>query len=47
MKPKLHTSVAWLRQRYLYDKKTIEEMAKEAGVAEMTIRRALEKEGIK
>ena len=47
MKPKLHTSPAWLRKRFLLDKKTIEEMAEEAGVNPMTIRRALEKEGIK
>jgi DNA-binding MurR/RpiR family transcriptional regulator len=47
MKIKLHTSTNWLRQRYLYDKKTIEEMAKEAGVVPMTIRRALERIGIK
>jgi DeoR/GlpR family transcriptional regulator of sugar metabolism len=44
---KLHTSRAWLIQRYLHDRKTIEEMAKEARVSVMTIRRALEKEDIK
>ena len=43
---KLHTSVAWLRRRYLHDKKTITEMSREAGVSEMTIRRALEREGL-
>jgi hypothetical protein len=41
---KLYQSKAWLRQRFLYDKKSIAEMAKEASVTEMTIRRALEKE---
>lgn len=47
MKTKLHLSVAWLRQRFLLDKKTIEEMSVEAKVTPMTIRRALEKEGLK
>jgi DeoR/GlpR family transcriptional regulator of sugar metabolism len=41
---KLHASRAWLIQRYLHDRKTIEEMAKEAKTSQMTIRRMLEKE---
>lgn len=45
-KVKLHTSIAWLTQRYLLDKKSIEEMAIEAKVAEMTIRRALQSNGL-
>jgi DNA-binding MurR/RpiR family transcriptional regulator len=44
---KLYKSAAWLRQRFLLDKKTIAEMAAEAQVTEMTIRRMLEKYGIK
>jgi DeoR/GlpR family transcriptional regulator of sugar metabolism len=44
---KLYKSVAWLRKRYIQDGKTIEEMAREADVQPMTIRRALEKEGLK
>ena len=44
---KLHKSAAWLRKRFIQDNKTIEEMAREAGVQPMTIRRALEREGIK
>jgi DeoR/GlpR family transcriptional regulator of sugar metabolism len=43
MTPKLHTSVTWLKRRFLEQNKTIAEMAKEAKVTEMTIRRALEK----
>jgi DNA-binding MurR/RpiR family transcriptional regulator len=44
---KLHTSRAWLHKRFLLEKMSIEDMAKEAKVTEMTIRRALEKEGFK
>jgi DeoR/GlpR family transcriptional regulator of sugar metabolism len=44
---KLYTSKAWLTQRYLHDKKSVEEMAQEAKTSQMTIRRALEKAGIK
>lgn len=44
---KLHKSKAWLVQRFLYEKKSIEEMAQEAKTSQMTIRRMLEKYGIK
>jgi hypothetical protein len=46
MKPKLHTSRAWLQQRFVRDGRSIKDMAVEAGVTEMTIRRALEREGL-
>ncbi len=42
MSQKLYTSVAWLKLRFVTQGKTIEEMAKEARVVPMTIRRALE-----
>lgn len=42
MSQKLHTSVAWLKLRYVTQGRTIEEMATEARVTSMTIRRALE-----
>lgn len=47
MVQKLYTSVAWLKLRYVTQNKTIEEMAAEARVAPMTIRRALEAAGLK
>lgn len=43
----LHKSSTWLVKRRLSQGKTVEEMAKEAGVTTMTIRRALEKAGLK
>lgn len=43
---KLYESQAWLTKRYLVEKKTILEMAKEAGCSHMTIQRALEKYGM-
>lgn len=43
---KIYKSDAWLKKRYLIDKKSIGEMAKEAGVAPMTIRRELERLGL-
>lgn len=46
MSQKLHTSYAWLKLRYITEKKTIIEMAKEAKVVPMTIRRALEANGL-
>jgi len=42
MTPKLYKSYAWLRTRFVVQQKSIEAMAAEAGVSEMTIRRALE-----
>lgn len=44
---KLHASKTWLVQRFKFEKKSIAEMALEAQVTEMTIRRALERQGIK
>lgn len=38
---KLYKSYAWLYKRYVVDKKTIEEMAKEAGTSHQTIYRYL------
>lgn len=38
---KLYKSKAWLYKRYIVDKKTIEEMAKEANTSHQTIYRYL------
>lgn len=46
MAQKLHTSIAWLRLKYITQGRSIEEMAKEADVVPMTIRRALESAGL-
>jgi len=46
MVQKLHTSYAWLHRRYVSDRKSIEEMAQEARVTPLTIRRALDKAGL-
>lgn len=46
MGQKLHNSEAWLKLRFVTQKKSIAEMAQEAGVSEMTIRRALESSGL-
>jgi hypothetical protein len=40
---KLYEDVNWLRKRYVIEKKTTQQMAKEAGCSHMTIQRALEK----
>jgi hypothetical protein len=44
---KLYTSEAWLRKRYLMDKKTPEEIAKEAGASVETIYVYLAKFGLR
>lgn len=46
MSQKLYRSYGWLHRRFVVDRKSIAEMAKEAGVVEMTIRRALETNGL-
>lgn len=46
MKPKLYESYAWLKLRYVVQKKTTKEMAEEAGCSHMTIQRYLEKFGL-
>lgn len=38
---KLYLSKAWLRRRYLVERKSPEEIAKECGVSHMTIYRKL------
>ena len=43
---KLYESKEWLYRRYVVQKKTIVEIAKEAGCSHMTIQRALEKYGL-
>ena len=43
---KLYESKDWLYRRYVVQKKTVVEMAKEAGCSHMTIQRALEKHGL-
>lgn len=43
---RLYNNVNWLKKRYVVEKKTISEMAKEAGCSHMTIQRALEKNGM-
>jgi hypothetical protein len=44
---KLYTSEVWLRKRYLLDKKTPEEIAKEAGASVETIYVYLAKFGLR
>lgn len=46
MSQKLYKSVVWLRLRFTIERKSMAEMAKEANVTEMTIRRALEGAGL-
>lgn len=43
---KLYKSKAWLTKRYLVDKKTIDEIAKEAGTTHQTIYRYLVEYGM-
>ena len=43
----LHKSPDWLRRRYVEEKRTLAEMAKEAGVSIEMINRSLRKNGIK
>lgn len=47
MAAKLYTSEAWLRKRYLMDKKTPEEIAKESGASLETIYVYLAKFGLR
>jgi hypothetical protein len=46
MSQKLYHSFEWLKLRFVTQRKTIEEMATEAKVVPMTIRRALESNGL-
>lgn len=46
MKPKLEKSVAWLKQRWVTEQKSLEEMAREAGCSTQTIRRRLREAGL-
>ena len=43
---KLYQSKAWLSKRYLIEKKTVEEIAKEAGTSHQTIYRYLVEYGL-
>lgn len=43
----LHNSPAWLRHRFSLEKKTLAEMASEAGVSIEMINKSLRKYGIK
>jgi len=43
---KLYESKDWLHKRYVVQKKSLEDIAKEAGCSKMTIIRYLEKYGI-
>ena len=43
---KLYKSKDWLYRRYVVQKKTMEEIAKECGVTTMTIYRALKDSGL-
>lgn len=43
---KVYESQGWLYSRYVLQKKTIVEIAKEAGCSHMTIQRYLEKFGL-
>ena len=47
MKNKIYTSEKWLRKKFYDENKTIQEIAKEAGVAYNTISAQLKKFGIK
>jgi len=47
MAAKLYTSEAWLRKRYLIDKKTPQEIAKECGTSMETIYVYLAKFGLR
>ena len=47
MAAKLYTSDVWLRKRYLIDKKTPEEIAKECGTSSETIYVYLSKFGLR
>lgn len=43
---KLYESKDWLYRRYVVQKKSVVDIAKEAGCSHMTIQRALEKYGL-
>ena len=43
---KLYEDINWLKKRYVAEKKTTQQMAKEAGCSHMTIQRYLEKYGL-
>lgn len=47
MKNKIYTSERWLRQKFYDEDKSVEQIAKEAGVAYNTISTQLKKFGIK
>lgn len=44
---KLHLSEAYMKKRYVYDKKSPEDIAKECGVSVQLIYRQLKKFGLK
>lgn len=44
---KLYNSETWLKMKFITQGKTIEEIAKECNVQPLTIRRALQKIGLK
>lgn len=46
MKPKLESSFVWLKKRFIYDKKTLQEIALEAGCSTLTVRRRLKEFGL-
>lgn len=46
MKKEFYKSEAWLRKRYVMDKKTVDEIAKECNVTSMTIFNWLKKFGL-
>lgn len=46
-KVKRYQSKSWLERRRYKDKATIDEIAKECGTSHMTIRRAMDKFGVK
>ena len=47
MKNKIYTSEKWLRKKFYDENKTIQEIAKEAGVSYNTIATQIKKFGIK
>lgn len=47
MKNKIYTSEKWLRQKFYDEDKSVEQIAKEAGVSYNTVSKNLKKFGIK
>jgi AraC-like DNA-binding protein len=46
MKPKLESSAAWLKKKYITESKSLKQIAFEAGCSVQTIRRRLKEAGL-